>query len=84
VTRWLLAQQPNSRGHTAASVRPVAVDPQEPEKMLAQYLPRFKKGDCALVWLEENRGETGAEQFPVFCQFLGSTAATGNLLQRKA
>jgi hypothetical protein len=34
--------------------------------MLAQSLHRFRKQDCTLVWLDENRGETEARQFPVF------------------
>jgi hypothetical protein len=52
--------------------------------MLAQSLRRFKKRDCALVWLEENRGETGAEQFPVFGLLFRSNATSQILLQRKA
>jgi hypothetical protein len=51
--------------------------------MLTQSLRGFKKRDCALVWLEENRGETGAEQFPVFGQIFGSTAASRIILQGK-
>lgn len=44
---------------------------------------RFKKRDCALVWLEENRGETVAQQFPVLGQLFRSTATTRILVQGK-
>lgn len=51
--------------------------------MLARSLRRFKERDCALVWLEEHRGETGAEQFPVFGVLFRSTATSRILLQQE-
>ena len=52
--------------------------------MLAQSLRLFNKRDFALVWLEENRGETEAERFPVLGLPFRSTAATRIFLQGKA
>jgi hypothetical protein len=51
--------------------------------MLAQSLRGFKKRDCALVWLEENRGETEAEPLPVFGLLFRSTATSRILFQQE-